>query len=204
MENNQEIFNKIEEMYNLKDEKGVQKNRAFFSHLIKAYLGKNSVNVAVLEPESKKIRVRCVFTKKSLITVDGVLKGVESDAFKRNLDEFLHSFDAEKGCFTSVTPMDQLLKGKTLALQGKDTKTYMSQESYAAFINWVMTKYISGDKNIVWLLNQMTKNPFHPGISVKKKKKQEEQKTNYSTTGAKKSTLGDLSALQALKDKFKD
>jgi len=197
---NKDIFNKIEEMYNHKDENGVQKNRAFFSHLIKAYLGKNSVSVAIENPESKKVRVRCVFTKKNMVTVDGILKEVNSSAFERNLNDFLHSFDKEKCCFVSVTPMKQLLKGKVLALQGKDTKTYMSQESYATFINWVMTKYLAGDKNIVWLLNQMTKNPFHPGITVKKKKSKPK---SFSTPGSKTATLGDLSTLQALKDKFK-
>lgn len=202
MGSNQEIFNKIEEMYNLVDEKGNQKNKAFFSHLIKSYIPRNSVEVAVKNPESKKVRVRCVFTKTNLITSEGVLKELGSDAFKRNFEEFIKSFDKDTGCFVSVTPMSQLLKGRVLALQGKNTETYMSQESYATFINWVMTKYISGDKHIVWLLNKMTKNPFHPGITVKAKKKPENK--IYSTSGAKKATLGDLSTLQALKDKFKD
>jgi hypothetical protein len=201
MGDNQEIFKKIDEMYNLVDEDGKQKNKAFFSHLIRAYLPKNSVSVALVNPESKKIKVKCVFTKKALITKEGVVKEMNSSAFERNLEDFLCSFDKDKGCFVSVTPMKQLLKGRVLALQGKDTKTYMSQESYATFINWVMTKYLSGDKNIIWLLNQMTKNPFHPGITVKKKRKP--QKKSFST-GSKKSTLGDLSALQALKEKFKN
>lgn len=198
----QEIFNQIEEMYNLVDENGKQKNKAFFSHLIKSYIPKNSVGVAMENPESKKTRVKCVFTKKNLITVEGILKEVDSDAFRRNLDDFLLSFDREKGCFVSVAPMNQLLKDKVLALQGKETKTYMSQESYAAFINWVMTKYMSGDKNIIWILNGMTKNPFHPGVTFKKKSKP--QNKVFSSQGSKKSTFGDLSALQSLKDKFKD
>jgi len=198
---NQETFKKIDEMYNLVDENGKQKNKAFFSHLIKSYLPRNSVSVAMVNPESKKIRVKCVFSKKNLVTAEGVIKEMKSDAFKRNFDDFLRSFDKEKVCFVSVTPMSQLLKGKVLALQGKDTKTYMSQESYITFINWVMTKYLSGDKNIIWILNQMTNNPFHPGITVKKRKP---KSTNYSTGGNKKSTLGDLSALQALKEKFKN
>lgn len=202
MGDNQEIFNKIEEMYNFVDENGKQKNKAFFSHLIKSYLPKNSIGVAVKNPDSKKIRVKCVFTKKSLITVEGILKEMNSDAFKRNLDDFLSSFDKEKGCFASATPMSQLLKGKVIALQGKDTQTYMSQESYAAFIGWVMTKYLSGDKNIVWLLNGITKNPFSSEASTKKRSKPKDKV--FSTPGSKKSTFGDLSALQSLKDKFKD
>lgn len=202
MGSNQDIFNKIEEMYNLVDEKGKQKNKAFFSHLIKSYIPRNSVGIAMKNPESKKVRVRCVFTKKNLITSEEVFKQLGSDAFNRNFEDFLKSFDKDKGCFVSVTPMKQLLKGRVLALQGKNTETYMSQESYATFINWVMTKYISGDKHIVWLLNKMTNNPFHPGITVKAKKKPE--KKMYSTPGSRKATFGDLSALQALKDKFKD
>jgi len=198
---NKTIFEKIDEMYNLKDENGKQKNKAFFSHLIKAYLPAKSVGIAIDNPESKKIRVRCVFSKKNLITVAGVMKEMNSDAFKRNFDEYLKSFDTDKGCFVSTTPMKQLLKGKILALQGKDTQTYMSQESYAAFINWVMTKYLAGDSNIKWVLDKMNKNPFHPGITVKRKKKGPQM---YSTKGSKPSTMGDLSALQALKDKFKD
>lgn len=202
MGSNQDIFNKIEEMYNLVDEKGKQKNKAFFSHLIKSYIPRNSVGIAMKNPESKKVRVRCVFTKKNLITSEEVVKQLGSDAFNRNFEDFLKSFDKDKGCFVSVTPMKQLLKGRVLALQGKNTETYMSQESYATFINWVMTKYISGDKHVVWLLNKMTNNPFHPGITVKAKKRPE--KKMYSTPGSRTATFGDLSALQALKDKFKD
>lgn len=202
MGSNQDIFNKIEEMYNLVDEKGKQKNKAFFTHLIKSYIPRNSVTVAMKNPESKKVRVRCVFTKKNLVTTEKVLEEINSEAFKRNFDDFLKSFDKEKGCFISVTPMKQLLKGRVLALQGKNTETFMSQESYATFVNWVMTKYMSGDKHIVWLLNGMTKNPFHPGITVKPKKKP--QKKMYSTPGSRTATLGDLSALQKLRDKFKD
>ena len=90
--------------------------------------------------------------------------------------------------------MDQLLKGKTLALQGAKTKTYMSQESYLSFINWVMSKYLAGDANIKNLLNTINKNPFHPGVAVKRK----ERKVYTSTT-----KLGNFSALQELKDKLK-
>jgi len=195
------IFESIDEMYNLKDENGKQKNKAFFSHLIRAYLPAKSVKIAQENPENKKVRVKCVFSKNNLITVEGVSKEMNSSAFKRNFDEYLHSFDADKGCFVSTTPMKQLLKGKVLALQGKDTQTYMSQESYATFVSWVMTKYLSGDSNIKWTLDKMSNNPFHPGITVKKKKKGPKM---YSTKGSKNTTMGDLSALQELKNKFKN
>lgn len=200
MDSNKKIFDKIEEKYNLKDENGKQKNKAFFSHLIRSYLPFKSVGVAMENPESKKIRVKCVFTDKHLVTVEGILKEIKSDAFERNLQDFLKSFDVEKGCFVSVMPMKQLLKGRVLAIQGKDTKTYMSQESYATFINWVMTKYLAGDTHIKWLLNQMVKEKFHPGIKVSKKKRKPKM---YSTPGSKQSTFGDLASLQQLKDKFK-
>jgi len=199
------IVDKIEQMYNLKDESGKQKNKAFFSHLIRSYLPFKSVGVAQSEPAKevgkKKPRVHCVFTHDKLMTVEAVIAANNTDSFKMNLDDFLRSFDAERGFFASPTPMSQLLNGKTLALQGKNTKTYMSQESYLAFVGWVMNKYLAGDKDIIWLLNQMTKNPFHPGIAVKKRKSKPK---SYQSTGSKKSTLGDLDALQKLRDKFKD
>lgn len=194
MGDDKKIFDKIEEMYNLKDEDGKQKNKGFFTHLIKAYLPKKSVAVAVKEPESKKVRVRCVFSQKNLITAEKLIAESQSDSFKKNLDTFIKSFDVDKGCFTSVTPMEQLLNGRTLALTGKDTKTFLSQEAYLAFINWVMTKFLEGDAHIKWLLNGMTNNPF----SKPKKKKPQV----YSTPGFKKSTMGDMSALQALKEKM--
>jgi hypothetical protein len=206
MESNQKIFAKIDEMYNLLDDKGAQKNKAFFSHLIKAYLPLKSVGVALVNPESKKVRVRCVFTKKELITVEKAKSDASTDSLRNNIDDFVGTFDAEKGCFLSTTPMSQMFGGKVLAIQGKDTKTYMSQESYATFVNWVMTQYIGGDGHIKWLINQM-KGGLHPGIVVKKRKpisKNSGKSKTYSTPGAKAATFGDLSALQALKDKFKE
>jgi hypothetical protein len=198
------IVDKIEELYNLKDENGKQKNKAFFAHLIRSYMPLKSVSVAekepIKEPEKKKQRVHCVFTHNKLITVQKAIEETKTDSFKRNVDEFLKSFDSERGFFTSTIPMGQLLKGRVLALQGKNTKTYMSQESYLAFVGWVMNKYLAQDKDIIWLLNKMTNNPFHPGIAIKKKKK----KVMHQSTGAKKSTFGDLEAFKKLKDKFKD
>lgn len=204
MESNRKIFDKIEEMYNLKDDEGKQKNKAFFSHLIRAYLPLKSVSVAEKKPESRKTKVRCVFTKKPLITVEEAMEEATTDSFKNNIQDFLLSFDKEKGCFISTTPMKQLFKGKILAIQGTNTKTYMSQESYSTFINWVMTRYLSGDGHIKWLLHQLSKNNFHPGISVSSKKRKNKKPRIYSTKGKKKSTLGDLSDFQDLKDKFKD
>ncbi|MEK6828860.1 MAG: hypothetical protein AABY15_01950 [Nanoarchaeota archaeon] len=239
MESNQKILDKIDEMYNLKDAEGKQKNKAFFSHLIRAYVPLHSVSVALANPEDNKIKVRCVFTKKELVTVEQAHKNATVDSLRNSIDEFVASYDKERCYFTSTTNMNQLLGGKVLGLQGKDTKTYMSQESYGTFINWVMLKYIEGDGHIKWLVNQMSKGGFHPGITVTPVKPQSnnnhkprhqgqnqgqkvfdngknKSSTNkgskhssgkpkvYTTPGAKKITLGDLSALQELKNKFKD
>jgi len=207
MESNQIILDKIDEMYNLLDENGNQKNKAFFSHLIRSYISLNSVGIALVNPDDKKNRVRCAFTKKELITLENAKSEASTDALRKNIDDFVDSFDSEKGCFTSTTSMKQVFGGKVLALQGKDTKTYMSQESYATFINWVMTKYISGDGHVRWLVNQVMKDGLHPGISVKPKnpiEKKVKSNVNFSYQTNKKTTFGDLSALQSLKDKFKD
>ncbi len=203
MESNQKIFNKIDELYNIVDESGKQKNKTFFSHLMKAYLPLNSVGVAIEKPKSNKIRVRCVFTKKDLITLEQAKETVDTESMRKSMENFAITLDTERGCFLSSTPMKQLFGSKVLAIQGKGTETYMSQESYATFINWIMMKYIEGDKHIKWVLHQI-KGKLHPGIKIKTSKPNKAQKsTQVYATGSKKATLGDLSALQALKDKLK-
>lgn len=199
MKEKTKLFDKIEEKYNELNEDGKRKNKAFFDHLIRAYLPKKSVSVAIKNPDSKKIRVKCVFSGDNLITVDGVLKETQTEEFKNNLSVYLHSFDSSKGCFTSPAPIDKALKGRELALQGKDTKTYMSQDAYLEFVNWVMSKSLSGDKNITFILNKVTKNPFSKRGPLDKPNFPK----NYSS-GNKKTTFGDLESLQKLKEKFKN
>lgn len=196
MEINQKIFNKIDEMYNLVDDKGNQKNKAFFAHLIKAYIPTSKVKIAFNRPESNK--ARCVFTKKDLLTVPDVMELMETDKFKESVLDYLSSFNKDKCQFTSPTPMAQITGGKPLAITGTSTKTFMTQESYAAFLSWLSTKYLTGNGHIKWLMNQITDNPFANKGPLDKPK----VKTSYST-GNKKSTLGDFSVLQELKNKLK-
>jgi len=207
MDNNK-IIDKIEEMYNLRDKDGKQKNKAFFSHLMKSYLPKNSVKVAMERPSDKKVSVKCVFTKDRLTTVDKAVDNAPTETFKKTMNDFVETFDVDKACFTSATPMGQIFGNKKVALQGSDTKTYMCQEAYLAFLKWVMNSYKQGgsegkgDGHIKWVVNGMAKKGLHPLINVKPKRKKKKQKA-YSTDN-KTSTLGDLSALQDLKNKLKD
>jgi len=209
MEKNK-IIDKIEEMYNLRDENGKQKNKAFFSHLMKSYLPNKSVKVALEKPKDKKVNVRCVFTKKRLTTVDKAVNNAPTEDFRRKINEFVGTFDNDKACFTSITPMKQIFGDKGVALQGNETKTYMSQESYLAFLQWVMKKYKTGGKegkgdgHIKWIVNGMAKDGLHPLITVKARKPKSKKKPRMYSTGDNTATLGDLSALQKLKDKMKD
>lgn len=198
MEINKKILDKIDEMYNLVDENGKKKNKAFFSHLVKSYVPYSKVKIAFDRPKSK---AKCVFTKKELLTVPDVMELMETDKFKESVLDYLSSFDKEKCRFTSPTPMSQITGGKPLAITGTATETFMTQESYAAFLSWLSTKYLTGDGHIKWLMNQITDNPFarNPNRGHLDKPK---MKTTYSTDN-KKSTLGDLSVLQNLKNKLK-
>ncbi len=200
MEINQKIFNKIDEMYNLVDDNGKQKNKAFFAHLVKSYFPASKVKVAFDRPTDKKKKVKCVFTKKDLLTVPDVMELINTTSFKDSVMDYLSSFDKVKCQFTSPTPMSQITGGKPLAITGTATETFMTQESYAAFFSWISTKYLSGDGHIKWLMNQIAENPFSKGAPRSPIDKPK-VKTNYSTDN-KKTTLGDLSALQELKIKL--
>lgn len=204
-ENKLSIYERIDRMYNLVDENGNAKSKNFIHHLIRSYIPKNSVSVAIDKPKPK---ARCVFTRNKLISVSEAKASADTDAFRKNIDEFVSSFDKEKVCFNSTTPMKQVLKGKTMAIHGTETKTYMSQESFIEFTKWVMDQYIGGNSHIKWMLNQMVKKEgLHPNIKVTKRKNKnnrgnQQNKIVHSTDDNKKSTLGDLSALQSLKDKL--
>ena len=202
MEINQKIFDKIDQMYNRLDDNGKQKNKAFFTHLVKSYFPASKVKIAFDRPIDS-VKVECVFTKNKLLTVPDVMELINTTSFKDSVMDYLSSFDKVKCQFTSPTPMSQITGGKPLAITGTATETFMTQESYAAFFSWLSTKYLTGDGHIKWLMNQVADNPFAKSAPRGPLDKPAKMKTSYSTD-SKKSTLGDLSVLQELKNKLKN
>lgn len=176
----QEVFKKLDEIFENK------KARGFLNHLIKSYVPHNKVEKVFVTPKGK---FNCVLTNKKLISVNHILNGVKEESFKNDFFEYLHNM--LKPEVEAVPPVKKLIGKREMGVQGKDTDTFMSIKVYPHFYDWVMSKYLSGDKHINWLLkNVKVVNPNKP--------KQKSDNMGVRATYA----LGDLEALQKLKSKM--
>jgi len=84
-------------------------------------------------------------------------------------------------------PELRLEDGREMCVRGKDTNTFISVSSYVVFHEWVLEKFLKGDKHMSWLLKDVKKTRY-----IKPKSK-----------GAT-FTLGDLGVLQELKNRMKN
>lgn len=195
MENNR-IHKKLDELF----ENPQSKN--FLNHLIRAYLP-ISKSVKVMEKPEKKFR--CVLTNAPLISISEALNGMDSEEFKSDFNNHINAF--MDGDASVQDPISNMLKGRVLGFTGEDTTTYMSNEAYQEFYNWVVSKMLSGDKHINWLINSMQKEEFvnrAESVATDDGQKKALAAIKKSIMSHKKATttLGDLGVLQQLKEQL--
>ena len=191
--NREDIFKKLDEIYENK------KARNFLNHLVRAYFPNDNVEKVFVKPKSK---FNCVITNDKLVSVNNILEGVHSEEFKNDFFEYMHNMFNPN--VEAKAPIIKLMDGKDLAVQGSKTTTYMSSQTYVVFYDWVLTKFMKGDKHIGWLLKGINKNMFFDRAEnledkevkniLNKKRKEVEGRATFA--------LGDLSALQELKTKL--
>lgn len=195
MESNR-IHKKLDELYSN------PKSKKFLNHLIQSYLPIDKAVKVWEKPESK---FRCVLTNAPLISISEALAGMASEEFKT---DFMNHLKAWANSDSSVeNPVKKMLAGKVLGFTGEDTTTFMSQEAYQAFYDWVVNKMLHGDKHINWLIKSMRNDSFVKRAESianddESKKVLETMKTNIKETQKVTTTFGDLTALQELKAKF--
>ncbi len=192
----EDIFRKLDEIYEDK------KARNFLNHLVRSYFPNNKVEKVFVKPKGS---FKCVLTRDKLVSVNQILSGVKEESFKNDFFEYMHNMFNPN--VQADTPIKKLMDGRHLGVQGKNTDTFMSSQTYIIFYDWVLTKFMKGDKHIAWLLKDINKNQFIDRaegleddevkkIIKKKRKKEDGNRATYS--------LGDFSALQALKDKMEN
>lgn len=174
-----------------------KKARNFINHLVRAYVPNNKVETVFVKPNKG---FQCVLSKNKLVTInDLIAKDKENESTILGYSSMVSS---------GVDAPDVVL-GKDLAIQGSKTDTYMSLDVYNAFYDWVVAEFLTGNKHIAWLLGKVDKNAFmeraknidNPKVQklVNKANKKKEKDENGNRAMY---ALGDLSALQALKDKL--
>lgn len=189
------IYSKLEDLLSN------PKSKNFLNHLIKSYLPVNKTQKVWDKPEGK---FKCVLTNVPLISVNEALEGINTEEFKKDFFKHLKSFASEDQ--REESPIKKMLNGRVLAFSAKKTDTFMSQEAFQAFYDWVVMKMLSGDKHINWVIRSMNKEKFLDRAEVVVTDETRESLDNIREVinNAKMATtsLGEFDALKDLKAKM--
>lgn len=187
----EQIINKLDDIFENK------KARNFLNHLVRAYFPNNNVEKIFNKP---KEGFNCVITNTKLSSVNQVIGDLKDEEIKDEFFKYLHIMLNSNA--KMVDSVQKLIGDEELAIQGKNTNTFMSVKTYIVFYDWVLGKFMNGDKHICWLLKGVNRND----VITKTKNSNGNargvgNKVDYN--GRATYSLGDLSALQDLKNKLK-
>jgi hypothetical protein len=191
--NKQEIFEKLDGM--LAD----SKKRNFLNHLVRSYVPISKVEKVFDKPTGPFV---CVLTNTKLFSIQDVFEGIQTEEFKKEFFDSLKLALDDKA--PSVTPIVKLIGDRKLGISGDKTTTFMSLDAFHYFFDWVITKSLSGDKHISWLLGSIRRESFLERAkqigdeNIQKRVKKLEPKKHGATY-----SLGDASeALLKIKEKL--
>jgi len=181
------------------------KSKNFVNHLIRAYLPINKPT-KVWEFEDRKPH-KCNVCSHDLIDLGTVIGRMQStDEFMKDTIEHIR-----KGIAGVEVPREEvpiikhITHGAIMAWQGEKTTTYLCADCIKELLDMVTTGILMGDKNIIWLTNQMKRDQVFthfkesPVLNPEEKEKVEVIKKQADK---KKMTFGDLEVLQQLKAKM--
>lgn len=170
------------------------KSKNFLNHLIRAYFPITNVDKVWQKPEGQ---FKCVLTKEELFSAQDILEGIRTEEFQTDFMNNLKSVFSEN--FDNTHPIAKLIGERKMGVTGKETNTFMSYPAMQEFYNWVLTKSLTGDKHINWLLGTIRR---EDNIEPIQNKKTNNNKSVASNTGS--FTLGELDSFKKLKEKFKN
>jgi hypothetical protein len=147
--NKQEIFAKLDGM--LAD----SKKRNFLNHLVRSYVPISKVEKVFDKPKGPFV---CVLTNTKLFSIQDIFEGTQTEEFKKDFFDSLKIALDDKS--PSITPIKKLIGERKLGLSGEKTTTFMSLDAFQEFFDWVITKSLSGDKHINWLLGDIRRESF--------------------------------------------
>lgn len=145
----QEIFAKLDAM--LTD----NKKRNFLNHLVRSYVPISKVEKVFDKPKGPFV---CVITNAKLFSIQDIFEGTQTEEFKKDFFDSLKLALDDKA--PSITPMKKLIGDRKLGVSGEKTTTFMSLDVFQEFFDWVITKSLSGDKHINWLLGDIRRESF--------------------------------------------
>jgi hypothetical protein len=182
------------------------KSKNFVNHLIRAYLP-ISKPTKVWVFEDKKPQHKCNVCNHDLIdlgTVIGRMQNSEEYAkdFVDNLRKQIHGEEVKR---EDNPIIKHLTHGAIMAWQGEKTTTYLCADCIKNLLDMVTFGLLAGDKNIIWLTNQMRRDQVFTHFKESPKlddTEKEEVKEIQKKADKKKMTFADLGVLQGLKEKL--
>lgn len=176
-----------------------QKSRNFLNHLVRAYMPVSNITKVDAKPEGD---FKCAISRDTLISTQEILDGVRTEEFKNDLMTSLKNMFDDKA--DKTTAMAKFIGEKKVGVTGKGTTTFLSVPVAQELVNWIMTKALSGDKHINWLISNIKHSSFaNRASSLNESAKNKLEKIADKNDRTAKYQLGDAnSALAALKAKL--
>lgn len=200
-----EIQQKIEEIYISKNKEGKPTGKSFITHLLRAYFPQGKAQRVVDVPKNP---MKCAITGQKLFAMGEMLNAMhdDKDFFKKVTKSMLIHLDPEAE--RPENPFAQIANGRVVALIGEKTDKYLCQEAYEGLFNWYASKILHGDPHINWVIKDMRQKFELQAIRERLPDAEDQKKIDRAEQilkHPKRATmsLGDMSSLQELQAKLK-
>lgn len=196
----QEIYKKIEEIYNS------EKGKGFITHLLRSFFPVGKANYAWFKEESKVYK--CCITGVKLGTKEDIFAALNSEEGRTAwMNDFKAMTKAMASDQTEYTHSEEFIalkeKVNPLAVVTEKSDKCLSQEAYQQLQNFYVNELFRDNKHINWIANnerakETIKFAKKDGL-VKTKREERAVHKKIEHSGMK---LGDLQALQDIRNRM--
>ena len=188
--NDEEIYKKIEEIYNS------EKGKGFIIHLLRSFFPVHKSTYLWDVPKNDEIK--CCITGERLQTREMCMKIIMSDEMKNAVIDSLKNLTFE---------YPKKLKDKfyPIAITCEGSDKYLSTQAFKQLLNFYQTQLVMGDKKIEWVAdNERAKEFVKKGKNENIIQTKKEERAVHRVVEHSKMKLGDLKALKDLKKRMDD
>ena len=190
--NNEQIYKKIEEIYNS------EKGKGFIIHLLRSFFPIHKSHFLWDSPKSGEIK--CCITGEKLSSKQEITELVMSDEMRKAfIDNLKNSFLDNK--YEYPKELKDKIHPHAINCEGSDK--YLSESTFKQLLNFYQTRLLIGDKKIEWMSNnERAKEYVKEAKDDKIIQTKKEERAVHKVVEHTKMTFGDLKVLQDLKKKM--
>jgi len=199
----QEIYTKIEEIYNS------EKGKGFITHLLRSFFPVDRSEYAWSREEDKTYK--CCITGVKLGTKDDMWKVLNSEegqkAYMEDVKGYMKAIANQEESYEHTEEFMALKdKVKPLAVVSEKSTKCLSIEAFQQLQNFYFSELLKGNKHINWIANNEKAKVMigHAKKDGYVKKKREERAVHKKIENPATMKLGDLQALQDIKKRMEE